>query len=245
MIAEPAEAAKHLPAGGKRAILGEADAALPGFEPNNPKVAARLPVLPPRVQDALRAGPDAPRAAQGRARAPRGRARPSSTASPRPESTPPTSPPPATPIPTCPTTTSSRSTRTARPCTTSTRASTSRTEHRSLLIDAGAEVDGYAADITRTWGDGDERSATWSSAVDREQQALCGKVRAGTRLPRPAPGGAPAPGRRAQGAGHRRHGTGRDAASTASPRCSSRTASAIRSACRCTTSPASPTSTAS
>jgi Xaa-Pro dipeptidase len=52
--------------------------------------------------------------------------------------------------------------------------------HRSLLIDAGAEVDGYASDITRTWGDGDPRFAALVAAVEAEQQALCGKVRAGT-----------------------------------------------------------------
>lgn len=52
--------------------------------------------------------------------------------------------------------------------------------HRSLLIDAGAEVDGYAADITRTWGDGDAAFADLVSAVDNEQQGLAAKVRAGT-----------------------------------------------------------------
>ncbi len=53
-------------------------------------------------------------------------------------------------------------------------------EHRALLIDAGAEVDGYASDITRTWGNGDPEFAYLVTAVDREQQVLAGKVRAGT-----------------------------------------------------------------
>src|SRR5690606_19289176 len=37
IIRDPAEAAQHLPREGRRAIVGETDAALPGFEPNNPK----------------------------------------------------------------------------------------------------------------------------------------------------------------------------------------------------------------
>lgn len=53
-------------------------------------------------------------------------------------------------------------------------------EHRSLLIDAGAEVDGYASDITRTWGNGDAEFADLVSAVEHEQLALAGNVRAGT-----------------------------------------------------------------
>jgi Xaa-Pro dipeptidase len=53
-------------------------------------------------------------------------------------------------------------------------------EHRSLLIDAGAEVDGYASDITRTWGNGDQAFAELISAVDHEQRQLANKVRAGT-----------------------------------------------------------------
>lgn len=50
--------------------------------------------------------------------------------------------------------------------------------HRSLLIDAGAEVDGYASDITRTWTNGDTRFTDLVNAVDDEQQALAAKVRA-------------------------------------------------------------------
>jgi Xaa-Pro dipeptidase len=53
-------------------------------------------------------------------------------------------------------------------------------EHRALLIDAGAEVDGYASDITRTWGNGDAQFADLISAVDHEQRDLARKVRAGT-----------------------------------------------------------------
>ena len=52
--------------------------------------------------------------------------------------------------------------------------------HRSLLIDAGAEQDGYAADITRTYGNGFELFERLIDAVDKEQLALCAQVRAGT-----------------------------------------------------------------
>lgn len=52
--------------------------------------------------------------------------------------------------------------------------------HRSLLIDAGAEAIGYAADITRTYGDGDGRFQALIDGVEQAQQALCAQVRAGT-----------------------------------------------------------------
>lgn len=51
--------------------------------------------------------------------------------------------------------------------------------HRSLLIDAGAEHNGYAADITRTHGDGFEPFEELIAAVDAEQRALCARVKAG------------------------------------------------------------------
>ena len=49
----------------------------------------------------------------------------------------------------------------------------------SFLIDAGAEVDGYASDITRTYAAHDSAFAELIAAVDDEQQALCGMVRNG------------------------------------------------------------------
>jgi Xaa-Pro dipeptidase len=51
--------------------------------------------------------------------------------------------------------------------------------HRSLLIDAGAECNGYAADITRTYGNGFELFEQLVDAVDKEQLALCAQVKAG------------------------------------------------------------------
>ena len=53
---------------------------------------------------------------------------------------------------------------------------------RSLLIDAGASVNGYAADITRTWTRGDADSAEFDAvlnAMQAAQLALCDEVRAG------------------------------------------------------------------
>jgi Xaa-Pro dipeptidase len=52
--------------------------------------------------------------------------------------------------------------------------------HRSFLIDAGAEVNGYASDITRTWTNGNDEFTALVHAVDKEQIALANKVRAGT-----------------------------------------------------------------
>ena len=56
------------------------------------------------------------------------------------------------------------------------------TVSRSLLIDAGANVNGYAADITRTWTRGDADSAEFDAvlnAMESAQLALCDEVRAG------------------------------------------------------------------
>src|SRR5690606_24271532 len=44
---------------------------------------------------------------------------------------------------------------------------------RSLLIDAGAQHNGYACDITRTWHRGDGRFAALCEAMERLQQSLC------------------------------------------------------------------------
>jgi Xaa-Pro dipeptidase len=52
-------------------------------------------------------------------------------------------------------------------------------EHRSLLIDAGASVDGYAADITRTFGNGDPEFTALLDGVNRVQMALADAARPG------------------------------------------------------------------
>jgi Xaa-Pro dipeptidase len=54
-------------------------------------------------------------------------------------------------------------------------------ESRTLLIDAGASVNGYASDITRTWQrGGDARFAALLAAMESAQLALVDEVRAGT-----------------------------------------------------------------
>ncbi|MCU0765459.1 MAG: Xaa-Pro dipeptidase [Burkholderiaceae bacterium] len=50
---------------------------------------------------------------------------------------------------------------------------------RSFLIDAGAQVRGYASDITRTWSGGDAGFTDLVSAMDALQQRLCAGIVAG------------------------------------------------------------------
>ena len=50
----------------------------------------------------------------------------------------------------------------------------------SFLIDAGAQVHGYASDITRTYSYADQRFAELVELVDAAQLEIIGKVRAGT-----------------------------------------------------------------
>ncbi len=52
-------------------------------------------------------------------------------------------------------------------------------QHRSFLIDAGADVHGYAADITRTYAAEPGLFAELIEAVDRMQRHLCGRMQAG------------------------------------------------------------------
>ncbi len=52
-------------------------------------------------------------------------------------------------------------------------------ESRSFLIDAGAQVHGYASDITRTYGRGNGRFAELIAQMEALQQELVGRIRAG------------------------------------------------------------------
>lgn len=52
-------------------------------------------------------------------------------------------------------------------------------ESRSFLIDAGAQVHGYASDITRTYARSDERFQSLIDLMDEMQQAIISQVRAG------------------------------------------------------------------
>ena len=53
-------------------------------------------------------------------------------------------------------------------------------ESRSFLVDAGAQVNGYASDITRTWAaHGHDEFAALIAAMDREQLGLVDEVREG------------------------------------------------------------------
>jgi len=178
VITDAADAAKHLPASGKRAIVGEPDAALPGFEPNNPTVllnylawhrAYKTPYELAIMRRAQR------KAVSGHLSARQAFLDGGSEA-----------------LINAAFLAGAGHTDNDVPYNNIVALNENGAtlhyqyksfdvpeESRSLLIDAGAQVDGYAADITRTWVRDDELFGELIAAVDREQRALCGKVRAG------------------------------------------------------------------
>ncbi len=179
VISDPAEAVKHLPTGGKTAILGETDAALPGFLPNNPKVVLDYLHFHRAFKTAYEL--DRMRAAQRRAVPGHLAARAAFQAG-APEMQVHAAYLAATGHTDfdLPYTNIVCLNQHAAVLHYQYKDVAAPPQHRTLLIDAGAEVDGYASDITRTWDNGDSDFATLVSAVDDEQQALCDKVRAGT-----------------------------------------------------------------
>ena len=179
VIADPSEAAQHLPTTGKSAIIGEADAALPGFEPNNPKAlldylhyhrAWKTPFELAAMRLAQRKGVRGHLAARAAFHAGESEAGINAAflrAAGHTDSD--------TPYNNIVALNENGATLHYQY-----KQFDAPGQHRSLLIDAGAEVDGYASDITRTWGNGDDDFAGLVDAVEREQLALCAKVRAGT-----------------------------------------------------------------
>jgi Xaa-Pro dipeptidase len=178
VIADPSEAIGHLPNSGRSAIVAEHDSALPGFEPNNPKAvldylhyhrAYKTPYELGLMRRAQRKGARGHLAARQAFLGGGSEAQINAlflagaghTDSDVPYNN-------IVALNENGATLHYQYKALAKPA-----------EHRSLLIDAGAEVDGYASDITRTWGNGDGEFAALVDAVEREQQALCAMVRAG------------------------------------------------------------------
>ena len=178
VLSDPAEAAQHLPSAGRAAIIAEHDAALPGFEPNNPKVvldylnyhrAYKTPYELSLMRRAQRKGVRGHLAARQAFLAGGSEAQINAlylAAAGHSDSD-------------VPYNNIVALNENGATLHYQYKAMAKPAEHRSLLIDAGAEVDGYASDITRTWGNGDSEFTALIDAVEREQQDLCGLVLAG------------------------------------------------------------------
>lgn len=179
VLGEPAQATQHLPGTGKAAIIGEADAALPGFVPNNPKAvldylhfhrAFKTPYELDLMRQAQRKGARGHLAARAAFLAGGSEAQINAAFLAAAEHT-------DISVPYNNIVALNENGATLHYQYKNTQAPE---QHRSLLIDAGAEAGGYASDITRTWGNGDAAFADLVNAVDHEQQALAAAVRAGT-----------------------------------------------------------------
>ena len=178
VLADPAEAIDHLPASGRAAIIAERDAALPGFEPNNPKLvldylhyhrAYKTPYELGLMRRAQRKGARGHLAARQAFLSGGSEAQINAlylAAAGHSDSD-------------VPYNNIVALNENGATLHYQYKAMAKPAEHRSLLIDAGAEVDGYACDITRTWGNGDSDFAELVAAVEREQLGLCNMVRAG------------------------------------------------------------------
>ena len=179
VIREPGEAAALLPPAGASAILGEADAALPGYAPDNPQAvldllhwhrACKTPYELALMRHSQRRAVPGHRAAEAAFRAGASeldihRAYLQSTGHSDID------------LPY-----GNIVALNAHGATLHYQyrdATTPADGHRSLLIDAGASVAGYATDITRTYGNGDTRFQALVDGVDRVQQRLADAVRPG------------------------------------------------------------------
>ncbi|KFN43620.1 hypothetical protein N789_10110 [Arenimonas oryziterrae DSM 21050 = YC6267] len=179
ILSEPADAVHHLPSTGRSAIIGEDDSGLPGFAPNNPESvlnalhfqrAYKTPYELSRQRLAQRRAVPGHLAARagflaGQSEAQIHAAYLAATGHTDPD------------LPYNNIIGLNENGATLHYQYKNTQAPA---QHRALLIDAGAEVDGYASDITRTWGNGDAHFQALIDAVEREQLALCANVRAGT-----------------------------------------------------------------
>lgn len=178
VISNPAQAKAILPRGGHSAIIGEPDAALPGFVPNNPPAVVdhlhyQRAFKTPYEQDLLRRASQ--RAVRGHVAAREGFRQGHSELEIHRRYL-----------------AASGHTDFELPygniVALNAHAATLHYQHQqaerparalSLLIDAGADELGYAADITRTWAAGEGAFASLIAAVDQAQLALVDGVRAG------------------------------------------------------------------
>lgn len=181
-VSEPADARGHLPKSGRLAILGEANAALEGFVPNNPEAvihslhwarSAKTDYELANMRLASRRAVKAHRAAERAFRA-RGSEldihRAYLAASGHNDFD-------------LPYTNIVALNEHGATLHYQYQDATVPAEHHAFLIDAGAEVNGYAADITRTYSFADTEFDALVQAVDREQLALCAQVKSGVSYP--------------------------------------------------------------
>lgn len=182
LISDPADAIKHLPTTGRLAIIGEANAALPGFVPNNPDVvinalhwarSAKTDYELANMRAASRRAAKAHRAAEQAFRN-RGSEldihRAYLAASGHNDFD----------LPYTNIVALNEHGATLHYQYQDARVPDA---HHAFLIDAGAEINGYAADITRTYSFADTEFAELIAAVDQAQLALCDQVRTGASYP--------------------------------------------------------------
>jgi len=178
VIRDPADAARHLPPAARAAIVGEADAALPGYVPNNPEAvlaslhwhrAVKTPYELAKMRAASARAVRGHRAAEAAFRAgesERGIHRAYLTATGHSDLD-------------LPYGNIVALNEHGAVLHYQHQDADAPREHRAFLIDAGAQVDGFAADITRTYSNGDARFQALIDGVDHVQRELVAGVREG------------------------------------------------------------------